>query len=276
MMKKTLIASALGVALGLSSVGAQAAAITHLTLGDVDANGSIGGGFFFQPPFGAPANNFPDGVPGTAPNDLTFGPGGGHVEDCGGGPGSCSGVITFNAGAEQLPNTFTTGFNFGGGGDFAPSIQNATSTGNAAGDVDITTGLTFTALDLSGIYNGTTFFLAPETNSGNPWATGDDAYSSCGTAAAGAIICDSLSDNGDGTFNAIFRFSSLILPGDSSPNTTAFDGQLSRWRIEGCLSTTGTACEIGADPIPVPAAVWLFGSGLVGLVGVARRKRLAS
>ena len=26
-------------------------------------------------------------------------------------------------------------------------------------------------------------------------------------------------------------------------------------------------------PVPVPAAVWLFGSGLLGLVGVARRKK---
>ena len=26
------------------------------------------------------------------------------------------------------------------------------------------------------------------------------------------------------------------------------------------------------DVIPIPAAVWLFGSGLLGLVGVARRK----
>jgi hypothetical protein len=28
------------------------------------------------------------------------------------------------------------------------------------------------------------------------------------------------------------------------------------------------------NPVPVPAAVWLFGSGLLGLVGVARRKRI--
>jgi hypothetical protein len=25
-------------------------------------------------------------------------------------------------------------------------------------------------------------------------------------------------------------------------------------------------------PVPVPPAVWLFGSGLLGLIGVARRK----
>ncbi|MEE9494295.1 MAG: VPLPA-CTERM sorting domain-containing protein [Gammaproteobacteria bacterium] len=29
---------------------------------------------------------------------------------------------------------------------------------------------------------------------------------------------------------------------------------------------------VTADPIPVPATVWLFGSGLVGLIGVARRR----
>ena len=34
-----------------------------------------------------------------------------------------------------------------------------------------------------------------------------------------------------------------------------------------------TSFDAIASPIPVPAAVWLFGSGLLGLVGVARRRR---
>lgn len=39
------------------------------------------------------------------------------------------------------------------------------------------------------------------------------------------------------------------------------------------LNLTGTV--ISTAVVPVPAAVWLFGSGLLGLVGVARRKKKA-
>jgi len=31
--------------------------------------------------------------------------------------------------------------------------------------------------------------------------------------------------------------------------------------------------ELSVNAVPVPAAVWLFGSGLIGLIGVARRKK---
>jgi hypothetical protein len=37
----------------------------------------------------------------------------------------------------------------------------------------------------------------------------------------------------------------------------------------------GNTLAVDLAPIPVPAAVWLFGSGLIGLAGVARRKKSA-
>ena len=33
--------------------------------------------------------------------------------------------------------------------------------------------------------------------------------------------------------------------------------------------------DVDVSAVPVPAAVWLFGSGLLGLIGVARRKKVA-
>lgn len=44
-----------------------------------------------------------------------------------------------------------------------------------------------------------------------------------------------------------------------------FNGQLGSWTIEGNVSA-----------VPVPATVWLFGSGLVGLAAVARRRKVCN
>jgi hypothetical protein len=49
-------------------------------------------------------------------------------------------------------------------------------------------------------------------------------------------------------------------------------GNDSDWIAAG-VGTVGAVPNAVPNAVPVPAAVWLFGSGLLGLVGVARRKR---
>ena len=104
-------------------------------------------------------------------------------------------------------------------------------------------------------------------------------------------------DNNDGSWNAeVFDVSntsggSITLDGDnsfslgmdwgmgyfgdtnfsllSSPDTylVVFDGFDDREN-----RILGNTLAVDLAPIPVPAAVWLFGSGLIGLIGIARRK----
>ena len=143
--------------------------------------------------------------------------------------------IAMNTG-EIGTNVFTTGFNFGGTGVFSPFVSNAGGTGNIAADITGGT-LTFSDLDFGGIFGGTNFYLPPD----NP------------------ATVETLVDNGDGTFGTVIRYIGTINdPGGSFHNFAA------NWRLEGTMTV-----------VPVPAAVWLFGSGLLGLVGVARRKKTA-
>lgn len=65
---------------------------------------------------------------------------------------------------------------------------------------------------------------------------------------------------GDGLTLATLAFDSIILTGvESGGNNYDFDGVHARHNL--------------APEIPVPAAVWLFGSGLMGLIAVGRRRR---
>jgi hypothetical protein len=58
---------------------------------------------------------------------------------------------------------------------------------------------------------------------------------------------------------------------DALADTTAIHKMLGQWTLAADGTLTYSAATVGA-PVPVPAAVWLLGSALVGLVGVARRK----
>ena len=44
----------------------------------------------------------------------------------------------------------------------------------------------------------------------------------------------------------------------------------------GDIGTPGAAGSFTPAPVPVPAAVWLFSSGLAGLIGISRRKKSKS
>jgi len=66
-----------------------------------------------------------------------------------------------------------------------------------------------------------------------------------------------------------FSFSNLV---EYSEYTTYLRGVPDYTLAEGVLYQ-GSATISSISTVPVPAAVWLFGSGLIGLVGMARRKK---
>lgn len=66
--------------------------------------------------------------------------------------------------------------------------------------------------------------------------------------------------------NAMTMYRTRLDPNDS--NVSVVD-TLGTWN----LTAAGMLTYSAPSAVPVPAAVWLFGSGLIGLVGVARRKK---
>lgn len=57
---------------------------------------------------------------------------------------------------------------------------------------------------------------------------------------------------------------------DPLDDSLGFANQYTQWEFGVTVSPLHSS---GGSPVPVPAAVWLFGSGLMGLVGVARRRK---
>ncbi|NOS81638.1 MAG: VPLPA-CTERM sorting domain-containing protein [Nitrospira sp.] len=115
-----------------------------------------------------------------------------------------------------------------------------------------------TAGELDGYFRFTA--IAPTTlNPGTDYVVGSYISGELGTALFGG--------NGtvDSNINVIdvryspFGSAAFEFPGLTDPGT---DG----------AAFLGANIRGSASPVPLPAAVWLFGSGVAGLVGLARRR----
>jgi len=70
-----------------------------------------------------------------------------------------------------------------------------------------------------------------------------------------------------------FRLAISTDSGTSWSGDTGYDYlQANSYRVH---FSNGSVLTVDVQVVPVPAAVWLFGSGLLGLAGIARRKNAA-
>ena len=68
----------------------------------------------------------------------------------------------------------------------------------------------------------------------------------------------------------------IFLSPDGNDTTFGFPDVEFEISITPCdPQTDPTGCVIPPSPVPVPAAVWLFGTALIGFVGMSRRRKVA-
>lgn len=86
--------------------------------------------------------------------------------------------------------------------------------------------------------------------------------------------------NSDGGMFYLSRSEGLYQATDINGDSLIFDGDILMFTSHGAAAgdfvrdKNGLLFEIGSSVlIPIPAAAWLFGFGLIGLIGVARRKQ---
>jgi hypothetical protein len=295
-MKKTLLSAAIVSALGVTT-SANADMVAGTWSGVFTMLGA-GGTFTDNPdsPGGAWSGHRSD-ITGTLTFDTATGAGTGTVVPFSffGSGVAIATTITFQAigdgmggpGALVLGNM---GFNWNGNNGIPVSIVMDASGffGNAAFGLSVSqtlTGGTFGALgasdntetDIDGMPGGTTFPIGPTlmgTTIHNTTAIGTPAL---GTNPSGTLplVTDTVVDSTNGDTGI----------GGSPMPTAPFPGfnanfDITSMHVTSCVETGDNpgpnptaGCAGGPPAVPVPAAVWLFGSGLLGLAGIARRKK---
>jgi hypothetical protein len=130
--------------------------------------------------------------------------------------------------------------------------------------------------DLSNAVSGMSSFITNELNgSGVTFASGVSSTNGWDSPNPAGTNAD-VSFNGAGYENgaALGTAQSLYLlasSGSAGTSTGAANTYKSQYTLT--LGANGVLTYDSPPPVPVPAAVWLLGSGLMGLAGIGRRRR---
>lgn len=133
---------------------------------------------------------------------------------------------------------------------------------------------TSSEFDLSGTLTGTNqnaemWGASPETGSGNASIT---LYSGSTIDPGNILFTESIAALGTDE-SLLFAFSDVLLAGDYRIVAAAEPERISDASDYTYVwSTYDLDATVTPSAVPVPAAIWLFGSGLLGLIGIARRR----
>ena len=141
-----------------------------------------------------------------------------------------------------------------------------------------------TSTEISGFFDA----FGGDSNYYNGWSTqnnglfdaiapywGDTRCEVVGGCSPGDLYSYAINADSAGTGNVWWTILNDNL-GDPTSMTQDYISILGAERIETTANAAlGSALVRDVSAVPVPAAVWLFGSGLIGLIEVARRKVLA-
>ena len=113
-------------------------------------------------------------------------------------------------------------------------------------------------------------------NTGTPWTGIDFTFFNSAVLTPIGIIPETGIING-----VFFDGGPTFIPGVTTSVSISFDPAFPEYigliNGQGDIDTFGGGYTLAITPsaVPVPAAVWLFGSGLLGLIAIARRKKAA-